>query len=282
MEKLCPNCGEPLPEGAELCPSCALPASAAPEDINDVDEIILDAHSAEKSESALPAANGFREELAEEAKKEKKRKGRKPSDAPTDKRYKPVGFFRFMLFILLYCIPFAGFILAIVMSFAPKNKSFKSFSRAAVVYIVIMTAVSIILTSVISLSVLALVTLATGGPILLSTVAGTVALLLAGQISDIDALITVGREVFNEICILIDEIIDVIGDIGVLINYYNSGKLDGLLENADKIEEIIGGSDHYNENEQESPENNDNSDNSDATERPENEQASIFKPAYSY
>ena len=54
-----------------------------------------------------------------------------------DKTNKIVGTGTFFWFKLLYAIPVVGFILSIIFSFAPKNKSLKNYSRATLIWYLI-------------------------------------------------------------------------------------------------------------------------------------------------
>lgn len=52
----------------------------------------------------------------------------------------------FFGFMLLFAIPIVGFIAALVMSFSLKSKTLKNYSRASVVYSVVVSVISILLT----------------------------------------------------------------------------------------------------------------------------------------
>lgn len=63
--------------------------------------------------------------------------------------YKPLGAWGYVGWQLLFALPFAGFVLLIVMSFAPRNKNLKSFARsywcmALLVFAIALVAVLII------------------------------------------------------------------------------------------------------------------------------------------
>lgn len=77
-----------------------------------------------------------------------------PAPNAADAEDQTVSTARFFWFRVLFAIPFVGFILSIVMSFAPKNKSFKHFARSYMIMNFI--AIGIVL-------VICIVVMATGG-----------------------------------------------------------------------------------------------------------------------
>ncbi len=59
--------------------------------------------------------------------------------------YKPLSAWGYVGWRLLFMLPFAGFVLLIVMSFAPRNKSLKSFARSYWCMALLVLAVAIVI-----------------------------------------------------------------------------------------------------------------------------------------
>ena len=59
--------------------------------------------------------------------------------------YKPISMWGYLGYELLFCIPIVGFILIIVMAFAPANKNVKNFARSYLLVIAIAIVISIIM-----------------------------------------------------------------------------------------------------------------------------------------
>ena len=59
--------------------------------------------------------------------------------------YKPISVWGYLGCELLFAIPFIGFIMVIVMAFAPENKNVKNFARSYLLAMVIITVVTFII-----------------------------------------------------------------------------------------------------------------------------------------
>ena len=59
--------------------------------------------------------------------------------------YKPISMWGYLGYTLLFCIPVIGFIMIIVLSFAPSNKNVKNFARSYLILIIISVIIAIIL-----------------------------------------------------------------------------------------------------------------------------------------
>ena len=69
-------------------------------------------------------------------------------DYEYDESLKPISPLGYIGFQLLFALPVIGLIIAIVLSFAPKNQNVKNFARSQIVAILIVILVTIILTVV--------------------------------------------------------------------------------------------------------------------------------------
>lgn len=67
--------------------------------------------------------------------------------------YKPISMWGYLGYELLFSIPFIGFILVIVMSFAPANKNVKNFARSFLLAIIIVFVIVFIITSVFGIAI---------------------------------------------------------------------------------------------------------------------------------
>ncbi len=59
--------------------------------------------------------------------------------------YKPISMWGYLGYELLFCIPIVGFILIIVMAFAPANKNVKNFARSYLLVIALAFIVTLIM-----------------------------------------------------------------------------------------------------------------------------------------
>ena len=102
MAELCTQCGKELTPGTAFCTECGAKASAP----------IPPPQPAPQPRPAPPA----------------------PPAAPTDKVVSTGSFFGLML---LYALPLVGWIICIVMAFAPKNRNIKNYTRAVLIWAII-------------------------------------------------------------------------------------------------------------------------------------------------
>lgn len=62
--------------------------------------------------------------------------------------YKPISPLGYLGYDLLFCIPFVGFIIVIIMAFAPSNKNVKNFARSFILAFLLGLIVSIVLVAI--------------------------------------------------------------------------------------------------------------------------------------
>lgn len=96
----CPNCGVNNENAAAFCTECGTKLAA------------------EVPQVQIPAAPAIQPESP------------KPVNQEIPKGYKPLSPWAYVGWRLLFMIPVAGFVLLIVMSFAPRNKNLKNFTRS--------------------------------------------------------------------------------------------------------------------------------------------------------
>ena len=140
----CTQCGTRVEDGAAQCSQCG--ASLDPEMMEKVvggqAEI-----SEETPETSAPEVDEKTEETSAE-----EQVAPEPQPEPKTQQYyetvykeEPVGMGTFFGLELVYRIPVIGLLVAIIMSFAPKNKSLKNYSRSTVVWQLIGLAVTALL-----------------------------------------------------------------------------------------------------------------------------------------
>lgn len=148
VEAFCPNCGAPVAAGPET-PAAETAAETVAAEMNAAETAAAPAAPAEESASGsadgAPAAFEYSEPAAPAP---------APAPAPAQPQYQQaqpqyqqaqpqytvvtaapepdqtVSTARFFWFRILFVIPFVGFILSIIMSFAPRNVNFKHFARS--------------------------------------------------------------------------------------------------------------------------------------------------------
>lgn len=165
VEAFCPNCGAPVAAGPET-PAAETAAETVAAEMNAAETAAAPAAPAEESASGsadgAPAAFEYSEpaapapaaapEAAENAQQgfaygAPAAPAPAPAPAPAQPQYQQaqpqytvvtaapepdqtVSTARFFWFRILFVIPFVGFILSIIMSFAPRNVNFKHFARS--------------------------------------------------------------------------------------------------------------------------------------------------------
>ena len=162
VEAFCPNCGAPVAAGPET-PAAETAAETVAAEMNAAETAAAPAAPAEESASGsadgAPAAFEYSEpaapapaaapEAAENAQQgfAYGAPAAAPAPAPAQPQYQQaqpqytvvtaapepdqtVSTARFFWFRILFVIPFVGFILSIIMSFAPRNVNFKHFARS--------------------------------------------------------------------------------------------------------------------------------------------------------
>ena len=166
MARFCEKCGTQLDGVEAFCPNCGAPVAAEPEtpaaetaaetaaaEMNAAETAAAPAAPAEESASGsadgAPAAFEYSEpaapapaaapEAADNA-QQGFAYGAPAAPAPAQPQYtvvtaapepdQTVSTARFFWFRILFVIPFVGFILSIIMSFAPRNVNFKHFARS--------------------------------------------------------------------------------------------------------------------------------------------------------
>ena len=114
MAKFCKNCGHELPENAVFCGECGRPVEKEPA----VTEIVP-APAAPKQTAPAP----------------------KPEAAQASG--KTLSLWAYVGLFLLFNLPFVGWIICIVMAFAPKNANIRHFAGGLIVYTLIMAILAV-------------------------------------------------------------------------------------------------------------------------------------------
>ena len=70
--------------------------------------------------------------------------------------YKPISMWGYLGYEFLFCLPFVGFIIAVVMAFAPENKNVKNFARSYLLAIVIGVVLALIFCTLFGATILAI------------------------------------------------------------------------------------------------------------------------------
>lgn len=166
MARFCTNCGKKISDGDAFCSSCGAKTVLEDTPITDSDEISEhDASALTDGDTVLVDVIDASEECCEEhtspappsmAEAEPQQESQQPFDntpqpsgssthtaSPVtpaeDPSCKVAGVGAFLGFEFLFSLPLIGWILCIIMSFAPKNKNLKNFARAKLIWITICT-----------------------------------------------------------------------------------------------------------------------------------------------
>lgn len=105
MARICNSCGSPLPDGTSFCTQCG-------------------------AKSAVPVRPGPQPST------------RQASEAQAEKAVSTGTFFGLMF---LFSLPVLGWLICVIMAFAPKNKNIKHFARAILIWLIIALVVSFLL-----------------------------------------------------------------------------------------------------------------------------------------
>lgn len=154
MARFCEKCGTQLDGVEAFCPNCGAPVAAEPE--TPAAETAAETAAAEMNaaETAAAPAAPAEESASGSADGAPAAPAPAPAPAPAQPQYQQaqpqyqqaqpqytivtaapepdqtVSTARFFWFRILFVIPFVGFILSIIMSFAPRNVNFKHFARS--------------------------------------------------------------------------------------------------------------------------------------------------------
>lgn len=154
MARFCEKCGTQLDGVEAFCPNCGAPVAAEPE--TPAAETAAETVAAEMNaaETAAAPAAPAEESASGSADGAPAAPAPAPAPAPAQPQYQQaqpqyqqaqpqytvvtaapepdqtVSTARFFWFRILFVIPFVGFILSIIMSFAPRNVNFKHFARS--------------------------------------------------------------------------------------------------------------------------------------------------------
>ncbi len=155
MARFCTNCGQELAEGVAFCTSCG---TKAPEnEVKQSVEAPKQMVSCQKCGAALPDGVAFCTEcgtarsgepsappvapVKQEAQIPRQQAYVPPVHQPTpsaqDPQVKPVGTGTFFGLQFLFSIPVIGWLVCLIMTFAPKNKSLKNYARAMLIWLLI-------------------------------------------------------------------------------------------------------------------------------------------------
>lgn len=121
MAKFCTECGKEIAQGVTFCTECGTKAPADPA-------------PSETATEAAPAQTNFQAQQTY-------------TQPASDPAIKVVGTGTYFGLMLLFGLPFIGFIACIIMTFAAKNKNIKNFAKA----ILIWTIIAIVLIGILSL-----------------------------------------------------------------------------------------------------------------------------------
>ena len=110
----CSHCGAPLPDGTSFCSECG--AKIEP----------IQAPVPPEQEKPKPAQHTYQpiQQIPEDS--------------------KPLSTIAFIGLEILYVVPFVGFIVCIILCFAPKNKNIRSFSRSKLILAIVGIVLAII------------------------------------------------------------------------------------------------------------------------------------------
>ncbi len=128
MAKFCTECGKEISEGVAFCTECGAPADPKTQTNEPITEAKVKAEipvnmpSAQNDQPRQTPPPPVQSEYA------------RPVSDPESKVVSTGAYFWLML---LFSIPFLGFISCVLMSFAPKNKNLKHFSRATLIWTII-------------------------------------------------------------------------------------------------------------------------------------------------
>ena len=142
MAKFCTECGAELREGIAFCTNCGAKAeqpAAAPQQMPEIHT----APAAEPRPAPRPAPEKAPPQTARPA-----------AEPRTDKTVTTGTFFGLMF---LFSLPVLGWLICLIMAFAPKNRNIKHFARAMLIWLVI----ALVLGLLIGLAVNALINSAT-------------------------------------------------------------------------------------------------------------------------
>ena len=126
MSKKCTACGNEIAEGVAFCTECGTKAPADP--VPDVPEKVSEAASAKVEPPVVhtpPAQKIYQPSQTHTA------------PPASDPKNKIVGTGTYFGLMFLFAIPVIGFLLSLIMSFAPKNKNLKHFARATLIWALI-------------------------------------------------------------------------------------------------------------------------------------------------
>lgn len=115
MAQFCTHCGRELPDGTAFCTECGAQVGGSPR---------VQQPAAPQSPAWIP-----------------------PAPVPADNTVSTGAFFGLML---LFALPVIGWLVCIIMCFAPKNKNLKHFARATLIWILIALVLSLLLGAAVS------------------------------------------------------------------------------------------------------------------------------------
>jgi len=162
MQQNCVKCGGIIGEGKKFCPICGAKVESDPTprpitltltdqpEADQVDKKDIDGQKAQADAPMPPPAPGGPAQVrtpppAYDRPNYMNIPSADPDPKPSkDSKYAPVSIIIYMLLMVGMAIPFIGFILAIIFSFAGKSVSRKNFCRAVLIFMIIGMVLSII------------------------------------------------------------------------------------------------------------------------------------------
>ncbi len=150
MAKFCTGCGKELADGLMFCTDCGTKvtegapaeASAVKEEIPAQTEVIKEPVIVqEQPQQYIPPQNTQTQQSPQQP----------PMQASQPAENHSVSTAHFFWMMLVYSLPLIGWIICIIMAFAPKNESKKHFARAILIWGIIGIVISIVTLIVLSL-----------------------------------------------------------------------------------------------------------------------------------
>lgn len=149
MAKICNVCGSEMQDTDKFCNYCGTPDTSATPTVDNSYTYAQPVVPATNNGYAAPVNNGYNQQPAAPAGYgyAQQPAGYPPVTPPPAQPEVPkaglsVG--AFFGFGILFSIPVVGFILIMVMSFAPKNKTLKNFARSYLIWYIIAIAIALI------------------------------------------------------------------------------------------------------------------------------------------
>ncbi len=138
MAKFCTGCGKELADGLMFCTDCGtkVPESAPAEDSAVKEEIPVTAEV--KQEPVIVQEQPLKQQIPPQPPQQPPMQVTQPAENNS------VSTAHFFWMMLVYSLPLVGWLVCIIMAFAPKNESKKHFARAILIWGIVGIVISII------------------------------------------------------------------------------------------------------------------------------------------